>query len=300
MAGSFCDFLFGSKAEKSIRSEAHMSVRDAVNMAQTGNILLFRGWSPTSTAIQFFTSSIWSHIAMIIRLPHMNRGRPMVFEAIHSDDDHVEQNFKPLVDIKLRVPHCGVRLIDMEEYLSSIVTENRLMAKRKSIKRIKVVMRTLTLPLYADSLYDDFLQHLNTTAQRFIDENCGKHYETNVFEIALARIQVLDNTGYTTPDTLFCSELVGMFLLEAGLLDLDYTTPNRLLPDDFSATDRLFLRYPTEHLPSITLQVPNTDKIVKYSETEYIIDTVSSLDHHQIPPSSSSTKSQMPVMIFPN
>lgn len=275
MAGSFYDIFFGGKQE-SIKEKAQLSISDVLSVVDTGDILLFRGWSPTSSFIQIFTASTWSHIALIIRLAKYNNGNPMVLESIHSDDDHVNDKFIALKDIITNKPHCGVRLIDLKEYLNSIVIENRCMAKKDSVKRIEVVLRSLTIPKYLESIQDDFMVHLNTIAAEFIDENRGKKYEENFFEIGLARLQFMDTSGYLTPDTLFCSELVGMFLLKTNLIDLKYITPNALLPDDFSASNRLIMRFPIERIPLLQGQIQNPDNIVVYSN-EFVIDTTKRL-----------------------
>lgn len=272
MAGSFFDAVFGG-ANESIKSKAQLSVQDVVNVASTGDILLFRGWSSTSSFIQIMTASTWSHIAMIIRIPQYNNGEPMVLESIHSDDDHVIPNYKPLLDIKTRKPHCGVRLIDLKEYLVSIVRENIKMSKKSTFKRIEVVYRALSFPLVAENLYAAFLQHLNDVALDFISENRGKRYEENPVEIILARLQIGDTSGHLTSETLFCSELVGYFLLKADLVDLKFVTPNSLLPDDFSSTNHMSLKYPTQHIPQIIEQVDDPDQVIKFSP-EFVIDTV--------------------------
>lgn len=273
MAAALWDYLFGGTHDD-IKSKAELSVDDAVNVGQTGDILLFRGWSSTSSFIQTLTASTWSHIALIIRLPDMNEGKPMVLEAIHSDDDHARKSFKPLLDVVSQKARCGVRLVDMNEYLVSILAENRAMAHTKSIKRIEIVMRSLILPEFADSIQHQFTQHLNTVAAEFIEKNRGKKYEENFLEIIMARLQLLDTAGILTPKTLFCSELVGYFLYKAGLISLEYTTPNSLLPDDFSSSNHMALRYPIESVPSFDIQVSDPDDIVKYSR-EYVILTVS-------------------------
>lgn len=276
MASSFFDMFLGGKQE-SITQKAQLSVKDILTVANTGDILLFRGWSPTSSFIQIFTASTWSHIALIIKLPNYNGGQPMVLEAIHSDDDHVDSKFKPLLDIKTKEAHCGVRLVDLYEYLKSIVQENKVMAHNDHVRRIEITYRCLVLHSAMKHLYSTFLLHLNTVAADFIEENRGKPYEQNFFEIILARFQLGDTSGYLTPDSLFCSELVGYFLLKAGLVKLKYVTPNSLLPDDFSSTSRITLRYPIEKLPIFVGQIKDPEFVVWYSE-EYVIDTISKIE----------------------
>lgn len=274
MAASFFDWWFGG--DEGIKENANLSIDDAVALASTGGILLFRGWSPTSTFIQIFTASTWSHIALVVRLPTMNEGKPMVFESIHSDDDHVDgKNFVKLVDLKYKVPRVGVRLVDMKQYLESIVGENVAMFRKNRSKQIKVVLRVLTVPPLP-GIYEAMYDHLNEVARGFVEEHAGKPYECRWYEMLQARFQFGDTTGLLTPDSLFCSELVAMFLLKAGLFDINFDTPNMLLPDDFSDANRLTLRYPTHILPVLKGQFENPDSVVKFSR-EMIIDTVTPL-----------------------
>jgi hypothetical protein len=126
--------MFGS--DEGIKKNANLSIQETLAVVNTGDILLFRGWSPTSSFIQVFTASTWSHIALVIR---SNTGRPMVFESIHSDDDHADKKFKPLNDLITGAPRVGVRLIDMEAYLKSIMEENNAMAKKGDGETIVMV-----------------------------------------------------------------------------------------------------------------------------------------------------------------
>lgn len=267
MAAAFFDWMFGS--DEGIKKNANLNIQETLAIVNTGDILLFRGWSPTSSFIQVFTASTWSHIALVIR---GSNGRPMVFESIHSDDDHADKKFKPLNDLITGAPRVGVRLVDMEAYLNSIVNENNAMAKKGGRKRIKVVLRQWTVP-HIPKIYEEMNAHLNAVGQEFIQKHRGKKYEFRWWEMVQARFQFGDTSGKLTPDTLFCSELVSMFLLDAGLFHIKYETPNMMLPDDFSEANRLTLRYPASKLSTLKGQFDNPDTVVKYSR-ELIIDTV--------------------------
>ncbi len=165
---------------------------------KTGDVVLFSGKGWISLIIKWFCTlskikkSRWQHIGAVMRY----KNRIMLFEStMHRKDKK------------------GVQI----NFLSGIIKNHKG----------KVAIRQLFIdePL----LTRDILQE---KTEKFVEDNLGKPYETDLLELAGAAYDGII-LGHNKPDesTVFCSELIANLYTELGLLKS--ASPNEFTPDDF-------------------------------------------------------------------
>jgi hypothetical protein len=246
MAARVYNQVFGNGDEN---VEYNFTIQEAIQLANTGDLLLMSGTSFTSSFVEFFTVSEWSHIAMVVRHPKINGGAPAIFEAIHSDDDRKTSK---------KERSGGVRLIDMEKYLIRY-------------QGFKVAIKFLCAP--NPLIYQYLNEHLNRIALSFVNKHNNKPYEYRWIKFIQVRFQFFDTSGVddTQSKAFFCSELVSAFYIEAGLFNAKSITPSMMLPDDFDSSNTLTLCYPqSPDMLILTTHYQEFDKILRLSR-EYNI-----------------------------
>ena len=178
---------------------------------KTGDIVLFSGKSGFSRTIKYFTTSVWTHVGMVLEVP--GHEGPLVWESLRIGE------IEDVVDQRLK---SGVQLLSLCE---------RVVRSYDAI-----AVRQLSHPV--DSAMLD-------AALRFRLEVRDRPYEQNVFEVVRAAWD--GPFGLNTEDlsSLFCSELVAASYQRMGLLlpHEDGGAPsNEYTPAYFSRRGRLDLR----------------------------------------------------------
>ena len=223
-----------------------LSIQDACLLARSGDLLLISDTSINARLINEICAARWSHAAIIYRDPNRHNGRPCIFEAVmHAGEE---------IDVIKKRKATGVRLIDMEAYL------NRF-------KGNAVAMRMLVTNS-AYTIHKDVGKFTTSMMAQMVDRYHGKPYETRWSEFILARFPIIPRTS-ESPSAFFCSQLVAWCYINMGLIDGKSMASGHFLPEEFSSTGDLELRYPSE-LPFICFSPETT--FLKLGE-EMFIDT---------------------------
>lgn len=234
--------FYGLLPSRSISSaEASLSIRDACELVESGDLVLFSDYSWSASFITLSCASRFSHVGIIYRRPGE---KPSILEAVkHPGRD---------TDVFYLKPEAGVRLIDFENHLRYFNGKSvaiRTILTRRDLNAAKPMRK-----------------HMGTIVGRIWESARGKKYSSNILDFLLSRFPIVEKKSDSF-DNFFCSKLVAWCYLEAGLLDTSIM-PSSYLPDDFSSTGNMSLHYPNA-LPFPGLNVSN-HKIIRLSDELYI------------------------------
>jgi len=173
------------------------------NKLDTGDIVLFSGKGGISAGIKWFTTSKWSHVGMVVRLPDWNM--VLLWEST------TLSNVADVIDGKAKQ---GVQLVALSERL-------RTYGGEAAIRRLSV-KRTATM---------------NNALMRLRQEVKGRPYEESKVELVKAAYDGWWGENTENLSSLFCSELVAEAYQRMGLLSNSKSAlpSNEFTPKDFSA-----------------------------------------------------------------
>lgn len=236
------NLFFGLIPSRSILSdEASLSITDACNLVESGDIVLFSDCSWSASFITLSCASRFSHAAIIYRPPGK---KPLLLEAVkHPGKD---------IDVSFLKPESGVRLIDFENHLRHFNGKSvaiRTILTRRDLNAAKTMRK-----------------HMTDVVGNMWELTRGKTYSSSIMDFLLSRFPIVEKRSDTF-DNFFCSKLVAWCYLNAGLLDTSIM-PSSYLPDDFSTTGNLSLLYPNV-LPFPGLNVSNSE-VIRLSDELYI------------------------------
>lgn len=234
--------ILGILPSRSITStEASLSITDACKLVQSGDLVLFSNISWSAFFITTTCPSRFSHVGIIFR-PH--EGRPLLLEAVYHEGKDV--------DVRTRMPKSGVRLIDFETHLKHF-NGNSIAIRLILTRRDLCVASTLS-------------KHMTEIIDIIQQNTKDLLYENGIVDFLLSRFPIVEKKSENM-DRFFCSKLVAYCYIEAGLLDIT-AIPSSFLPDDFSETGDVSLRYPSWlRFPGFE---PKFSNIIKFSNEMYI------------------------------
>jgi len=234
--------LCGLIPSRSISSvEASLSISDACELVESGDIVLFSDYSWSASFITLSCASRFSHVGIIYR---PSGKKPLLLESVkHAGKD---------IDVSYLKPESGVRLIDFENHL-------------KHFKGKSVAVRTILTRKDLNAA-KPMRKHMEDVVCKMWQSTRGKTYSSNIVDFLLSRFPIVEKKSDTF-DNFFCSKLVAWCYLEAGLLD-NRIMPSSYLPDDFSTTGSISLCYPNV-LPFPGLNASNPE-IIRLSDELYI------------------------------
>lgn len=169
------------------------------NELDTGDIVLFSGKGGISTGIKWITSSVWSHVGMVLRIPEYNLA--LLWEST---------TLSSIADLETGKARQGVQLVPLSERLKQYDGE-------VSIRRLDI-QRT---PDQLAALMD------------FRSEVKGRPYEQNKVELVKSAYDGAFGQNQEDLSSLFCSELVAEAYQRLGLIS-DQLQSNEFTPADFS------------------------------------------------------------------
>jgi hypothetical protein len=185
------------------RKKTYEQIRKSL---KTGDIVLFSGKGGVSDWIKLFTSSTWSHVGMVLRLPQLDM--VLLWESTTLSD---------LVDIETGKARKGVQLVPFSE--------------RMRMYSGDVAVRHLSQPL--TSPMEKALMKFRKKASRL-------KYEQSKVELIKSAWDGPFGSNKENLSSVFCSELVAESYQQMGLL----TEPpkgwpsNEYTPRDFSTESR--------------------------------------------------------------
>ena len=184
------------------RSLTYESVRDEL---RTGDIVLFSGKGAVSNIIKLATSSAWSHVGMVLRLPQSG--------AVFLWESTTLSNLKDVVDGKAK---RGVQLVLLSDRL-------RTYDGRAQIRHLESFDVT-------EGMYYNLMQ--------FREDVRGRTYEESRVELAKAAYDGPLGANEEDLSSLFCSELVAEAYQRLELLaEPPLGLPsNEYTPRDFSGS----------------------------------------------------------------
>jgi hypothetical protein len=192
-------------------------VEDLAISGQTGDLLLFSGVRPQSRAIQLATSSIWSHVAIIIRNPPKHI-RDLYNLSPHKSVFVLESDFFTM-DKRFG---GGVQLIEIEKWFKTAYLHqdpNTFMCLRR-------IRRTLQGPLWAEATtYEQSVTPFLAYVQ-------NKPYENNPLEL-LGSLYSLNVQKKNLAESYFCSELATDLFKAIGAIQPTVISSN-VTPHDLS------------------------------------------------------------------
>ena len=220
----------------------------------TGDIILVSGTSISSHFVTFFSASEYSHIGIIYLHPDYNN-EPFIFESIRHNDDTSKKIFA------LPTPtSIGVKLTRFSEFLENF------QGNSVSVRRI------LLHGGLGENVLLQFRKHMHDTISAAIGEFLGRPYENRFFEFFISRFRIFEYNRDDDLDAIFCSELVAVCLIRAGLLECESNQSCQYLPDDFSDSGNVQeLRYPKEILGLPPLHYSPSQPLIKLSPAEFIV-----------------------------
>jgi hypothetical protein len=190
-----------------------VSIDYACTMVGNMDIVLFSGESEMSFLVMLFCGSQWSHVGIVYREPGKE---PMLFESIKTDDKGSDN-----IDVITRKVETGVRLVSLRHTL-------------ETFKGHAVAIRTFSMAMafmYNPDLEQLYYKHMFDTMKKCIKRYHRLGYELRIYNFIFARFNFI-TIKEETLDALFCSELVALCLMKAGLLPRTHSSI-QFLPDDF-------------------------------------------------------------------
>ncbi len=197
-----------------IKKKTYQQIRASL---KTGDIVLFSGKGGVSDWIKLFSGSAWSHLGMILCLPHMDM--VLLWESTTLSD---------LPDIESGKGRKGVQLVPFSE--------------RVSMYKGDVAVRLLSKPI---------TQQMETSLGKFRKRASRLKYEKNKIELIKAAWDGPLGGNKENLSSVFCSELVAESYQRMGLLaEPPKGWPsNEYTPRDFSTE----ARYPVHLHKGFTL-----------------------------------------------
>lgn len=178
---------------------------------QTGDLILFSGQYPISKFVQKLEHSMWSHVAMVVRLPEWEE--PLLWESTALTN---------LEDVLVHDHLTGPKLVDLKQRLETYGSDvTPYVPPRYAVRPLKLE-RTDDMIAALHALFTELHGIPNPGQWKMIWE---------VIEGRFLHIRSkLDN--YT------CSELVAESFIKMGLLDPNAVI-NGFMPRDFSSDGHL-------------------------------------------------------------
>ena len=176
-----------------------------ISELQTGDILLCSGTDCISRAIEYFTGSKISHVAMVLRNPHYINKSLNEFCVLQST---ITRN----LDLDDKIKKSGVQIISLDELLSEYKT---IYVRRLLINKNRE---------FYDNIKDIYFSVKN------------KPYDTNLLDWLKADLNI--HSGNETKDNSFwCSALLTYIYIKLKLL-YKYTNWTTVKPSQFSSNDK--------------------------------------------------------------
>lgn len=201
-----------------------ISIDDVCESVDSGDIILFSDRSRNAFFVTTFCASRWSHVGIIYRESGKD---PCILEAV-KDQGHD-------IDVRKNAPQAGVRLIDLKTHLrnfSGYSVAIRFLGSKEELD-IRSQLRAL----------------MTEQIGKFIELYHAKPYQDKYLLFVIARFGIFQQ-NFETVSAFFCSELVAMCYVMAGLLDTHSSCS--FLPDSFSQTNEFIFQY-SNQLPFRTL-----------------------------------------------
>jgi hypothetical protein len=176
----------------------------------TGDIVLFSGNRKFSTAIRWFTKSIWSHVGMVLNLKEHDL--VLVWESTKLD------NVKDIVDKKAKK---GVQLVPLSDRIKEY-------PGKVAVRRLEVEGK----------------EEMNEPLMDFRKEVKDRDYEKDMVELLKSAYEGPMGENVEDLSSLFCSELVAEAYQRMGLLLKEPEGPpsNEYTPKNFSSEHELKLQ----------------------------------------------------------
>jgi hypothetical protein len=178
---------------------------------QTGDLILFSGQYPISKMVEKLEHSLWSHVAMVVRLPDMEA--PLLWESTALTN---------LPDTLVHDHKTGPKLVDLKERLQTYGSDVTPYVPPRYALRPLQVERTSGMIQALHSLFQELHGIPNPGQWKMI------------FEVVEGRFFKI----HSKLDNYTCSELVAESYIKMGLLDPKLVI-NGFMPKDFSSDGRL-------------------------------------------------------------
>jgi hypothetical protein len=199
--------IFGNQRRMEVAMERveYESIRSEL---KTGDIVLFSGKGGVSTAIKWFTTSRWSHVGMVLRLPAYNM--ILLWEST---------TLSKIKDLQTGTARKGVQVVPLSTRLKTYDGD--------------VGLRRLQVPDEAALNY--------AALHEFRAEVRGAPYEESEIELVKSAYDGPFGGNVEDLSSLFCSEMVAEGYQRMGLLP-GRPASNEYTPKDFSSDGRLPLQ----------------------------------------------------------
>jgi len=165
--------------------------------AATGDLLLFSGNSRYSKFISFFTTSPWTHVGVVVK--SIRHGLCMI-ESVNKADE--------CVDVVSGRSKSGVRMVSVRH-------------KIEAYKGKMVVWRRVCGTVLSE-----------TAALAFYERYKECEYERNKMELMRSSFSAVCPNRQPDTSSMFCSELIAQFMMEAGIIDAKKRPSNAYTPCD--------------------------------------------------------------------
>jgi len=176
-----------------------------INELQTGDILLCSGTDCISRAIEYFTGSKISHVAMVLRNPHYINKSLDEFCVLQST---INNN----LDLDDKIKKSGVQIISLELLLTEYKT------------------------IYVRRLIIDKKVNFNNNIKDIYFSVKNKPYDTNLIDWLKADLNIHSGNEKKV-DSFWCSALLTYFYIKLGYL-YKYTDWTIVKPSQFSSNDK--------------------------------------------------------------
>lgn len=176
-------------------------------MINTGDVLLFAGYSINSFLVKFFTSSKYSHVGIAIRLDEKGKVSTNVDDKLYV----LDVNPKERRDIITRGSARGIALVDYEDLKSEYVDID--------VRHLNVSYRN---------------NNFCSKVQRFINEHRNVKYCNTLSSILSVWLGCPISGVKRDRDDMICSELAAYFYLDiCGIYPTIDKPPSLYRPNDF-------------------------------------------------------------------
>ena len=183
----------------------HAPLKNIMDDARTGDLILFSGNIPSSKRIKRFTQSPFSHVVLLVKEPEFENGRCLVWQATASEHCCVLRNMKSATGIQLNYLEDVINDY-LEGAPGSAVVFRKLLQKDQRAQLDKPTRQTLI---------------------RYIRKMDGKPYTANMDMLYLMGLLEVENPGH---ENYYCAGLVAESLMKLEVLDTTPVYPKRFLP----------------------------------------------------------------------
>lgn len=184
-------------------TQPYAQLRDQL---KTGDLVLFSGYSLSARLVRIFTASRWSHIGIVVRLPHMPE-TPLLWEATRASK---------VTDINHGKPFDGVQLVSLDDRIATYQGQI-------AVRRLQGV------PSDAES---------RTCLDRLIESWREKPYRNFVWQHLSVWLHGEESLSFQRGG--FCSELVAEVYRQWRLLPTERPARN-YVPRDFAGEQEISL-----------------------------------------------------------